>query len=324
MLHDKITIMTSNIPDAGRSNGLLRFIDYHARLGVRLVIGVEALDAPAWLDDWPNLDAVTFKKDENVYRKLQILASKIKTPYIAWVADDDFITSEMLVKSCETLDKHEEVAACDGLNLFFSEKQVRRVNHLYSFAQYKDLKHSVGSDIAMRLVRHANYFNPMVIHGVMRKQVFEAVFDGLQTLPVKWFDNLAVARILMRGQIAMLPVVSNIRSADTRIMDRTPSFYPGADIDKLGILMDQVYKPKIYEESSGFTEMTPLLKAALDYYFAATSGALTLVGALPRKQSLALLKLKSILALFALQLRHPGIYRDIAKIKQLMIKHPIC
>ena len=324
MLHDKITIMTSNIASAGRSNGLLRFVDYHARLGVRLVIGVEAPTVPTWLKDWPNLDVVTFEKDENIYSKLQNLASRIQTPYLAWVADDDFITSEMLIKSCEMLDQQGEIVACDGLNLFFSEKQVRRVNHLYSFAQYEGLKHAMGGDMAKRLVRHADYFNPMVIHGVIRKQVFEAVFDGLQALPVKWFDNLALARILMHGEIAMLPVISNVRSSGTRIMDRAPSLFISADVEKLEMLMDQVYLPNIYQESSGFTKMTPLLKGALDYYFAATSGALSLLHDLTRKPITALLKLKSILTLLVLQLRNPGIYRDIASIKQLMKKYPIC
>lgn len=129
-LEQKLTIITTNLSSVGRENTLIWFLEYHKSFGTKIIVGTSDLKIKENVSD--KFTIVRCSDTEPIHHKLIRLSKKVETPYLIWVADDDFTTENMLQKSCSILDKNENVVACDGLTIFFRETNLLRTNLSYS------------------------------------------------------------------------------------------------------------------------------------------------------------------------------------------------
>jgi len=320
-LKKQITIITSTLQGIGRENAIHRFLEYHQDFGVKILVGVS--DQSSFQGKYEkNVEFFEFEDSETIQTKLLSLSRKVETPYLAWVADDDFITGRMLASSCLVLNEQQDVVACDGLSVFFKEDDCQRVNVNYSYGSFVKLKKAskkkANLNLEDRLKLNAEHFHPMVMHGVIRKDVFTSLLINSNDIPVRWFDNYAVAKILSHGNILMLDSISNVRSAGTRIMDGNPECHMTPEIPKLDLVLNENFYKNIYDEITMRFVVTPSIKAAMDYFLLVSSGALNI----NRRKKIfnVYLMLRSRIAFLILS---RGVRLDIKKIKTMMKRYPI-
>jgi glycosyltransferase domain-containing protein len=330
-LRNKITLITTTIDIQGRQNAIRRFIEYHREFGLRIIIGVEdaSYEALRGYQSEESVSLVTFRKDLGVFEKLVELCKRVDTPYLAWVADDDFMTYQMIELSCKKLDSDEGIVACDGLNVFLNEKSTHRSNYEYSFRQYINIRRfnkHIKNELVTRVLVHAHNFNPMLLHGVMRTRVFSEVVEEVQDSPIKWGDNISVLKVLSEGSVAMIPTASNIRSAGTRIMSNCPEKYNQSGIKKTDLVFDEATRNRFYAKYQSIDELTPQLKSAIDYFFLTTSRALPVdfrASEFEKKFLRLSLKILSFITFSWFLFTQTNVRRNIKVIKRLMKRYPV-
>jgi hypothetical protein len=268
-IKENVTLLTTVVRGVGRENAIKRWIEFHSQFGIPLVVVGDLSE-----EDVVSSSCVRLISTDNslsLDEKMWLGLKNVHTPYVAWVADDDFILGMMLEEATATLLCDKEVVACDGMNIFVEERTGKRVNQAYSVKQFIALRRAKGGGMRERLIAYAENFAPMALHGLLRKEVLEEAVSMGSKVPARWGDNVCMAVVLSKGRIAMMSGISNIRSHGTRIIVHAKALHFDSDIPKEALILDRSLKEKLL--SLFFAETTPKLYAAVEYYLLRSSGA---------------------------------------------------
>lgn len=118
-----MTLLTTVVRGVGRDNALKRWIAFHKQFGVPLVVVGDLAPDAATIGD--SIKIVPAENMLPAASKILLGLKNIATPYVAWVADDDFMLGSMLEKSVALLENNKKIVACDGLNMFVDEMRGR-------------------------------------------------------------------------------------------------------------------------------------------------------------------------------------------------------
>lgn len=323
---NNMTIVTSLLPNIGREDSFNRFVEYHSNYCK--VIVVLTFDNPIRESDYPHIVFIRCENDKIDYYKIDLALKQVDTPYVAWVNDDDFIGFDFVNKAIGEMDNNENIVACDGLSIFFNEIDVKRVQPLYTFIQYKkglsfQKRDRLKDENAFRF--YGDHFNAMIFHGVYRKEVLSKTVKVCLELkkPIRWDDNIFIGYVLTQGEIKYIKSISGIRSADTRIMDCAPSYYIDSQIQKKELILDN--ESIEYIENTAIKKhgkLTSQMRASILYYFIFSSGALKSSSKLNKLAKL-FYKIASLSEFQLMCLSNRHIKKDIMEIQSLMKKYPI-
>ncbi len=326
MLNDttkkNVTLLTTIVRGVGRDNAIERWIAFHRKFGVPLIV-VGDLEGK-YRDFQDNIQFIRTENSLSVASKLLLGLENVVTPYVAWVADDDFILGMMLEKSVAILQAHKEIAACDGLNIFLKEGTGKRAYPSYSVKQFIALRRTRVSGLNEHIMAHAENFAPLALHGVVRTEALQEAISIGSKVPVRWGDNVCMAIVLSKGRIAMVPSISNIRSHATRILEHAKSFHTDADIPKEALVLDRPIKEKIL--ASFGAEIQPSLHAAVEYFLLRSSGGLSFTktpNRLVTKLSRYWLSLCGYFYFIYWYLSNNRIRNEIMQIRKLVREYPL-
>jgi glycosyltransferase domain-containing protein len=150
--------------------------------------------------------------------RLDLVESKLTTPYVALLADDDFYLPSGLAASIEFMEVHPDYAACIGRPLGFgynSTAGVFGVAGVYS-DMYKDYR-VVAETPGLRMLEHMGRYMPSTIYAVLRSANWRAALGGYirKEFPVFAIGELQIElAIAYLGKSAVLPVLSWLKSTE--------------------------------------------------------------------------------------------------------------
>ncbi len=279
MKNEKLTIITTLVKSESENRKVQshRFIEYHLRFGCEVIVvcpdNVNIDIAPN-----PKLLILDCRANLGVTEKLLLALDAVATPYVAWIADDDFMLKDFAFKALKELDSNDKIAGCDAFIFFLEEKSLRRSNIPYSFLTYKyGLKRKEHDHKGRRFRFQAEYYHPGVIHGVMRKEIMKSAMQFLldNKVPIRFGDKIFVALTLMHGDIKFIHTVSNIRSHGTRVMLHNASLFYKSEVNHRQLMMyDEIINAVLNYFENLHGTMTPGIKSEILYFLMRASGGL--------------------------------------------------
>lgn len=202
----------------------------------------------------------------------------VKTPYVSWIADDDFLGFDFAKKSISELDKHDYIAGCDGFMFFIEEETLKRQDIKYSYSSFKKgLKANINGHKGKRFRFQADYYHPGITHSVIKTNVITVALQFIldNHVPVNFADRIFVAIVMIYGDIKYINSVTNIRSFGTRIMHHNPNLFNKAQVGPRELIMDDNLIQKVleyFENTNG--KLSPGIKADILYFLMKSSKAL--------------------------------------------------
>lgn len=329
IINNKVTIFTTLVKNTSRENQIERFIKYHSRFNIKIII-IKPNDVYIRIDkllDMSNIKIIECSNQLNLAEKILLALNNITTPYIAWITDDDFTTIDFLEKSIKLMDKNNYIIACDGLTIFKEEKTAKRVNLLYSFESYKK-----GSIKNINVPRkdvfrfQAENFNPAVVHGVIKKDIFQKAVEFNINIPVNWGDRTFLAILMLYGNIHFVNAISNIRSHGTRLLTSNPTVHIKADLSPNKLIMNDELINKILNiYITEYKKISPTIKGEILYYLIKTTYIIdnTNENKLNKFLKKNYLKFLSFLEVKKMQLFNKQTREDLNFADLMLKKHPL-
>ena len=178
------------VPTKNRPEFLLRLLNYYAGLEFKGVIHVGDSSDDGIADQMA--EHVEHFKDsvEIVYRRypglsnpeaMQRLCELVSTPYIAFVADDDFLVPSSIGKCASFLDENPEYVAAQGLAAIFSLAAPGADGHIEQFGEYRQ-RAVEGGTAAQRLTDHLRNYT-VTLFAVHRADTWRAMYNSVSSLP---------------------------------------------------------------------------------------------------------------------------------------------
>jgi hypothetical protein len=279
VISQKLTIITTlvNTHNPHRIVQVERFVQYHVQFGCNIIvicpddlaeIGTNFLDA----------QVVYCNSSFTIIQKLLLALKYVRTPYISWIADDDFLGYDFALKSVNLLDSKEYVAGCDGFMFFLEEESLKRKDILYSYKSYKNgIKEKTNGHKGKRFRFQADFYHPGIFHTINRTYVFKNAIEFIENhdVAVNLADRVFVAITMMHGDIQFLKNIANIRSFGTRIMHHNPSLFNKPEIRPRDLIMNDTLMQAImnyYQNLHG--NLAPGIKSEILYFLMKSSKAL--------------------------------------------------
>lgn len=277
-MYNKLTIITTlvNSNSINRIIQIERFVKYHSRMDLRIIIVCpDDVEIPTLKAN--HLEIINCDHRLNVTEKVLLALKYVKTPYVSWIADDDFLGYDFAKKSISELDKHDYIAGCDGFMFFIEEGTLKRQDIKYSYNSFKKgLKANIDGHKGKRFRFQADYYHPGITHSVIRKDVIITALQFIldYKIPVNFADRIFVAIVMIYGDIKYVNSITNIRSFGTRIMHHNPSLFNKAEIGPRELIMHENIVKEVfnqYEKNHG--NLTPGIKSDILYFLMKSSKA---------------------------------------------------
>lgn len=279
---DKLTIITTlvNSQSSQRAVQAQRFIEYHKRFNCNIVVVCpKDVDISGIDHNLPNLTIIHCDSGTTIEDKFLLTIESIKTPYVSWIADDDFLGMDFAEKSIRKLDEKSFVAGCIGMQIFYEEKSCIRKDIMYSYEKYRNgLKKKPISHKGKIFRSQTDTYHSGIVHGIIRTQIIIDTFKFLKKyeVPVNFGDRVFMCMIMINGDIVYLQTIAGIRSYGTRIMHHNPDLYTKQEISPREIIMHQDIIDGLftYYEQKNDTKLAPGIKSEILYFLMKTSGSL--------------------------------------------------
>lgn len=209
-----ISNVTVIIPAHNRPERLRRLLDYYSRTDVRILVPDSSTHRFSDADSYPQ---ITYLHQPGMHFLLKIneVLPLIKTPYVFYCADDDFIVPEAVEKLVHFLDAHPDYQTAQGHYLTF-EPQKKKIEFTPRYVRHFDKK--IEADTAVGRLKQYKDFYASNLYSVIRtdtfKRMYTACFTPEGTLR---FNNLFLAEeyfnlfSLIHGNYATLPVFYSAR-----------------------------------------------------------------------------------------------------------------
>lgn len=330
MIRDKITIFTTLVKNNTRKIQIERFIKYHSRYNINIVIikpDDVNINIKKLTSQYKDVKFIECTSNLNLAEKILLALENISTPYISWVTDDDFTSIDFIEKSINLMDNNDYIVACDGLTIFKEEKTTKRKNILYSFNSYKKgLKKKINVPRKDVFRFHAENFNPAVVHGVVRKEAFLNAVNFNVNIPVNWGDRTFVGVLILHGNIHFVNSIANIRSEGTRILSSEPSLHIKAEIKAHELIMDdKIINQLLDKYKSLYKGLSPVIKAEILYFILKTTYIIkdTKINNLFSKLKTKYLHTLSTIELIKMRLFNKKIREDLNVANYMLRNYPI-
>lgn len=190
-------MLTTMIPTKNRSDFLIRLLNYYADTDYKYWICI---------GDSSNTEHVeqTKKAIRKLERKLKImyreyphtsepectrqLLQSVSTPYVAWVADDDFLVSDGLACCINFLETHPDYTVALGKAVLLTLNESGAYGQISNVGSY-NLRSIEAESARQRIMDHLNnYSNPNF--GVHRIEKFRKAYSAVLSLPDKGFTEM--------------------------------------------------------------------------------------------------------------------------------------
>jgi glycosyltransferase domain-containing protein len=229
----KITIV---IPTHNRPQYLRRILEYYVNSKYSIIIADSSskrydgkIDSHAVYFYYPNTD---------FEHKINDVLISVKTKYVVFCADDDFLIEDNLIKSVDFLENNNDYACVQGKYLFFYQN-IKKYYLKPGYAYKKNIMHE-SDNIANRLESFMSSYVPLfyaVHHTENIKDLFnKSTSDGLNN-PIL-FELLVSLYMLIAGKYKTLDLLYNVRDLNSLSSDVDRTTY-----DK--IITDEKYKKQV-------------------------------------------------------------------------------
>jgi glycosyltransferase domain-containing protein len=182
---------------------------------------------------------------------LETLFAEVRTPYGAYVGDDDFLCVEGLRRSAEFLDTHPDYVAAHGKGVIVTvmgDGPHGAIDELYGLRPYPQA--AIDASTAAGRLREFFAQGPRsLIYSVHRVETWRQMLDGLQALPGISNSNIfkdeliPTCRSVARGRVKELDVLYLVRQAHQAIWRHPTTFdwitHP-AWLPSYGVFLDRV------------------------------------------------------------------------------------
>ncbi|MDP2335189.1 MAG: TIGR00180 family glycosyltransferase [Bacteroidota bacterium] len=205
--------VTVIIPAHNRPERLRRLLEYYSNTKLRIIVTDSSDRIFNYADQFQNIEYHHFPNEQFLLKIYQIL-HLIKTPYVLFCADDDFIVPQAIEKVVDFLEANYDYASAQGHYLTFEVKK-KNIEFIPGYIRNfeKDINQNLPSE---RLAEFRNLY-ASILYSVTRTSTFKEMYakcvDG-QTLN---FNNLFLAEIyfnfflLIEGKNKTLPLFYGAR-----------------------------------------------------------------------------------------------------------------
>ena len=218
----KITILI--LTDSSKSPYISRCIQYHKDLGCKIII----IDTSKKILDinYNNVQVIQCSK-KDLYQRLKFGVSKIKSKYLLWLGDDDFLIKKTFFKCLRLLDK-KNYNMIQGQYLKFYEKnfKLEDYNSNYFFYNLKNYNKFQNSKYAIENFYYSfKTFNP---HAFLNRNLFEKAIDFFLKYknfkPFAYFDKIMSIFFLIEGKSYLINDLYQLRSFGTGLWQNKKNY----------------------------------------------------------------------------------------------------
>lgn len=160
------------------------------------------------------------------YKKLRDVFSKVATPYMLDLSDDDIVFKEAILELVAKMEVDDAIVAADGYWLEESDGDSLTTEELFKrgFVEY-----SPDPDMITRTLTIMKNFNPPN-HAIFRTEIvlsFFSYYCECPTLwPVRWWDKILAFMTCCAGQYMHVPIKYGRSGPGQRIMSDRTEVYP--------------------------------------------------------------------------------------------------
>lgn len=200
-------IVTIIIPTYNRHRQLKRLLDYYSNINFPIIVGDSTATAFPNSSRYKNVKYLHFP-DYTYAKKLPLIYKKVKTKYVLFCADDDFIIPNAISNSVKFLEKNRTYVSAHGHYVFF-ESNGRMNIKVYPFYLHS-IDIDINSDKPSERVKQllSNYMQ--LLYAVTKTSVVKEVFQQLEKNPGIKNDSLVelfqAIMVCINGKSKTLPI----------------------------------------------------------------------------------------------------------------------
>ena len=217
-MHDLTIVVTAR----ERRNTLPRVLEYYKDFEGRIILLDGSSSRWKHIDNYDHVEYIHLP-NKTWMEKMVTVLKEIDTPYVAKVCDDDLIFLHALPVMVDFLNNNPEYVTVAGqeISLLDSHFEYETVEYILE-ANLKDH----FDDPLDRMNFYWTHFN-CKIHSLSKTktqlEVYQFMLDNPEMYAIRFFDKLWTLIFASRGKLAILPVLSNMRSRESLVM---PPFAP--------------------------------------------------------------------------------------------------
>lgn len=182
MLSD-ITII---IPTYNRPRQLNRLLSYYSKFKFQIIVGDSSPNSFPNLKKYKNIKYYHYPNFPYA-KKLPLIYNKVRTKYVLFCADDDFILPKAIKKCVEFLEKNPDYNSAHGHYVFFEDHQ--RSLAVYPF-YLKSINLDISSNKPSERVKHLLSLYMQLLYAVTKTSDIKLAFKLLRRNPKIKNDNL--------------------------------------------------------------------------------------------------------------------------------------
>ena len=217
-MHDLTIIITAR----ERRSTLPRALEYYKGFKGRIILVDGSSSRWDLIDNYDHVEYMHLP-DKTWMEKMVTVLNEITTPYVAKVCDDDLIFLHALPMKVDFLNNNSEYVTVAG----------QEISLLDSHFEYETFEYIIEANLKDRfddpldrMSFYWNHFNSK-IHSLSRTktqlEVYQFMQDNPELYAIRFFDKIWTLIFASRGKLAVLPVLSNMRSRESLVM---PPFAP--------------------------------------------------------------------------------------------------
>ena len=240
MNDEELMNMTIVIPTKNRPHYVKRILGYYLSLNFNGNVAIIDSSDKEIAEDIKNY-INNINKVNFTYRHalgLPITVTKdnldiIKTKYVSFLGDDDYIIPTGILKSIEYLENHSDISGCRGEGIRISETNISS----NSILKYKNFFNRIEETSSERTIKHFSDYHTPFFH-VCRSEVFIRAFsNGPSFAQMKQGydrligDELLVAGLLLAfGKFVSIEGLHLVRTNSVESIELRDSWYHDEDI----------------------------------------------------------------------------------------------
>lgn len=180
----KVTIV---IPTFNRHRQLERLLEYYSNYNYPIIIGDSSATTFPNVNKYKRVKYLHFPSYPYA-KKLPLIYKKVKTKYVFFCADDDFVIPDAIEKCVDFLEKNRDYSSAHGHYVFFEDKGKNNISAypFYLYAVNIDINSNTPSQRVEQLL--SNYMQ--LLYAVCRTSAVKEVFRQLEKNPGIKNDSL--------------------------------------------------------------------------------------------------------------------------------------